>query len=113
MLSHLSLHPAVDEQNKQTQAYQGSVGPSKKDSSEELNKEEERLSKMPVGHVAFWRGMGVSHGMGSGKSTSAAAASLPWPGSRRETVTSASSSVILDRPDTFGSLQFPEDPSTL
>ncbi|XP_052669838.1 diacylglycerol kinase delta-like isoform X3 [Harpia harpyja] len=68
---------AVDEQNKQTQAYRGSAGPSKKDSSEELNKEEERLS------------------------------------SRRETVTSASSSIILDRPDTFGSLQFPEDPSTL
>ncbi|XP_064319624.1 diacylglycerol kinase delta-like isoform X3 [Phalacrocorax carbo] len=68
---------AVDEQNKQTQAYQGSTGPSKKDSSEELNKEEERLS------------------------------------SRRETVTSASSSVILDRPDTFGSLQFPEDPSAI
>ncbi|NXS40977.1 DGKD kinase, partial [Balaeniceps rex] len=45
---------AVDEQNKQTQAYRGSAGPSKKDSSEELNKEEERLSKMPVGHVAFW-----------------------------------------------------------
>ncbi|NWX22590.1 DGKD kinase, partial [Aegotheles bennettii] len=44
---------AVDEQNKQTQAYQGSTGPSKKDSSEELNKEEERLSKMPVGHRAF------------------------------------------------------------
>lgn len=37
----------------------------------------------------------------------------PWPGSRQETVTSASSSIILDRPDTFGSLQFPEDPSTL
>ncbi|XP_010009532.1 PREDICTED: diacylglycerol kinase kappa [Nestor notabilis] len=67
---------AVDEQNKQTQAYQGSVGPSK-DSSEELNKEEER------------------------------------PSSRQEMVTSASSSVILDRPDTFGSLQFPEDPSAL
>ncbi|XP_009068465.1 PREDICTED: diacylglycerol kinase kappa [Acanthisitta chloris] len=67
---------AVDEQNKQTQAYQGTAGPSK-DSSEELNKEEERLS------------------------------------SRRETVTSASSSIILDRPDTFGSLQFPEDPSIL
>ncbi|KAM6061024.1 diacylglycerol kinase kappa isoform 2-T2 [Chlamydotis macqueenii] len=68
---------AVDEQNKQTQSYQGSAGPSKKDSSEELNKEEERLK------------------------------------SRRETVTSASSSIILDRPDTFGSLQFPEDPSAL
>ncbi|XP_053811370.1 diacylglycerol kinase kappa isoform X3 [Vidua chalybeata] len=67
---------AVDEQNKQTQAYQGSMGPSK-DISEEFNKEEEKLS------------------------------------SRRVTVTSASSSIILDRPDTFGSLQFPEDPSTL
>nr|XP_032604278.2 diacylglycerol kinase delta isoform X1 [Taeniopygia guttata]XP_032604279.2 diacylglycerol kinase delta isoform X1 [Taeniopygia guttata]XP_032604280.2 diacylglycerol kinase delta isoform X1 [Taeniopygia guttata] len=67
---------AVDEQNKQTQAYQGSVGPSK-DISEEFNKEEEKLS------------------------------------SRRVTVTSASSSIILDQPDTFGSLQFPEDPSTL
>ncbi|KAM4886324.1 diacylglycerol kinase kappa isoform 8-T8 [Sylvia borin] len=66
---------AVDEQNKQTQAYQGSVGPSK-DSSEELNKEE-KLS------------------------------------SRQVMVTSASSSIILDRPDTFGSLQFPEDPSNL
>ncbi|NXW54689.1 DGKD kinase, partial [Eurystomus gularis] len=47
---------AVDEQNKQTQAYQGSVGPSRKDSSEELSKEEEKLSKMPVGHVAFFVG---------------------------------------------------------
>ncbi|XP_050830598.1 diacylglycerol kinase delta isoform X4 [Serinus canaria] len=75
---------AVDEQNKQTQAYQGSVGPSK-DSSEELKKEEEKLT------------------------TSLS----PWPASRRVTVTSASSSIILDRPDTFGSLQFPEDPSTL
>uniref|UniRef100_A0A663MDC1 Diacylglycerol kinase n=1 Tax=Athene cunicularia TaxID=194338 RepID=A0A663MDC1_ATHCN len=37
----------------------------------------------------------------------------PRPGSRQETVTSASSSIILDRPDTFGSLQFPEDPSAL
>ncbi|KFQ08570.1 Diacylglycerol kinase delta, partial [Leptosomus discolor] len=100
---------AVDEQNKQTQAYRGSVGPSK-DSLEELNKEEERLSKMPVGHVVFWRSMGVSHGMGSG---SAAASSAPRPGSRQETVTSASSSIVLDRPDTFGSLQFPEDPSAL
>uniref|UniRef100_A0A663EHY1 Diacylglycerol kinase n=1 Tax=Aquila chrysaetos chrysaetos TaxID=223781 RepID=A0A663EHY1_AQUCH len=51
---------AVDEQNKQTQAYRGNAGPSKKDSSEELNKEEERLSKMPRGHVAFWGGMGAS-----------------------------------------------------
>ncbi|XP_032927981.1 diacylglycerol kinase kappa isoform X4 [Catharus ustulatus] len=70
---------AVDEQNKQTQAYQCSVGPSK-DSSEELIKEEEKQEKLS---------------------------------SQRETVTSASSSITLDRPDTFGSLQFPEDPSTL
>ncbi|NXA23295.1 DGKD kinase, partial [Ibidorhyncha struthersii] len=47
---------AVDEQNKQTQAYQGSAGPSRKDSSEELNKEEERLSKLPMGHMPFLRG---------------------------------------------------------
>ncbi|KAM6413610.1 diacylglycerol kinase delta-like [Rhynochetos jubatus] len=63
---------AVDEQNRQTQAYRGSTAPS----AEELH-EEERLS------------------------------------SRREMVTSASSSFLLDRPDTFGSLQFPEDPSAL
>ncbi|NXF13458.1 DGKD kinase, partial [Smithornis capensis] len=49
---------AVDEQNKQTQAYRGSAGASK-DSSEELNKEEERLSKMPVGHVPVCGGMGT------------------------------------------------------
>ncbi|NXB37309.1 DGKD kinase, partial [Eulacestoma nigropectus] len=48
---------AVDEQNKQTQAYQGSVGPSK-DSPEELNKEEEKLSKMPARHMAFFWGHG-------------------------------------------------------
>ncbi|NXM20968.1 DGKD kinase, partial [Ploceus nigricollis] len=49
---------AVDEQNKQTQAYQGSMGPGK-DSSEECNKEEEKLSKMPAGHMAFHGGMGT------------------------------------------------------
>ncbi|NXG20433.1 DGKD kinase, partial [Grallaria varia] len=49
---------AVDEQNKQTQAYQGSAGTSK-DSSEELSKEEERLSKIPVGHVPVCGGMGT------------------------------------------------------
>ncbi|NWI54307.1 DGKD kinase, partial [Calyptomena viridis] len=49
---------AVDEQNKQTQAYRGSAGASK-DSSEELNKEEERLSKMPVGHMPFCGGVGT------------------------------------------------------
>lgn len=64
----------MDEQNKQTQAYHGSVGPSK-DSSEELNKEEEKLSKMPAGHVAFCGGMRVSCGMSSVK-THVAATSL-------------------------------------
>ncbi|NXP22278.1 DGKD kinase, partial [Scytalopus superciliaris] len=49
---------AVDEQNKQTQAYQGSASASK-DSSEELNKEEERLSKMPVGHMPVCGGLGT------------------------------------------------------
>ncbi|NXD27445.1 DGKD kinase, partial [Spelaeornis formosus] len=56
---------AVDEQNKQTQAYQGSVGP-RKDSSEELNKEEEKLSKMSAGHMTFCGNMGVSRGMAQG-----------------------------------------------
>ncbi|NWS46554.1 DGKD kinase, partial [Probosciger aterrimus] len=69
---------AVDEQNKQTQAYQGSMGPSK-DSSEELNKEEERLSKTLMGHVAFWGGMGVRCGVGSGRTPSAACSSLKTP----------------------------------
>ncbi|NWZ31083.1 DGKD kinase, partial [Asarcornis scutulata] len=41
---------AVDEQNKQTQAYRASTVPSKKDSSEELNKEE-RLCKAPLGRT--------------------------------------------------------------
>ncbi|NXG04891.1 DGKD kinase, partial [Sakesphorus luctuosus] len=49
---------AVDEQNKQTQAYQSSTGASK-DSSEELGKEEERLSKMPVGHMLVCGGRGT------------------------------------------------------
>ncbi|NXT63221.1 DGKD kinase, partial [Chaetops frenatus] len=49
---------AVDEQNKQTQAYQGSVGFGK-EISEELNKEEEKLGKMPAGHMAFCGGLGT------------------------------------------------------
>ncbi|NXD86314.1 DGKD kinase, partial [Halcyon senegalensis] len=61
---------AVDEQNKQTQAYRISVGPSRKDSSEELNKEEEKLSKKPLGHLAFW---------GSGMTPLAACSSLKIP----------------------------------
>ncbi|NWR91201.1 DGKD kinase, partial [Furnarius figulus] len=69
---------AVDEQNKQTQAYQGSMGASK-DSSEELSKEEERLSKMPVGHMPFCGGMGVSHEMGSSQTPLAACSSLKTP----------------------------------
>lgn len=108
----------MDEQNKQTQAYRGSLGPSKKDSSEELSKEEEKLSKMLMGHVDFffWGGGGawgeLQDELRVGAS-SAAASSPPWPGCRQEILTSASSSIILDRPDTFGSLQFPEDPSAL
>ncbi|NXC90524.1 DGKD kinase, partial [Cercotrichas coryphoeus] len=72
---------AVDEQNKQTQAYQGSVGPSK-DSSEELSKEEEKLSKMPAGHMAFCGGMGVSSGTmlprGGGCSSLCPPLQHPW-----------------------------------
>ncbi|NXW05322.1 DGKD kinase, partial [Fregetta grallaria] len=69
---------AVDEQNKQTQAYQGSAGPSKKDSSEELNKEEERLSKMPMGHMAFWGGH-LPPSSWIGQTPSAACSSLKTP----------------------------------
>ncbi|NXA32543.1 DGKD kinase, partial [Eudromia elegans] len=48
---------AVDEQNKQTQAYCGTMGPAKKESLEECNKEAERLSKLAWGHrvgVTIW-----------------------------------------------------------
>ncbi|NXB04510.1 DGKD kinase, partial [Cnemophilus loriae] len=69
---------AVDEQNKQTQAYQGSVGPSK-DSSEELN-EEEKLSKMPAGHMAFCRGMGTPLAACSSLKTPALCESGALPG---------------------------------
>ncbi|NXF76145.1 DGKD kinase, partial [Sclerurus mexicanus] len=72
---------AVDEQNKQTQAYQGSVGASK-DSSEELSKEEERLSKMPVGHMPFCGGMGTPSAACSSLKTPTPCESgvLPTPG---------------------------------
>ncbi|NXK41983.1 DGKD kinase, partial [Piprites chloris] len=72
---------AVDEQNKQTQAYRGSVGTSK-DSSEELNKEEERLSKMTVGHVLFYGDMGTPSAACSSLKTPAPCESgfLPAPG---------------------------------
>ncbi|NWH93881.1 DGKD kinase, partial [Aegithalos caudatus] len=66
---------AVDEQNKQTQAYQGSVGPSK-DSLEELNKEEEKLSKTPAGHMAFFGAWGSSW---TGQTPLAACSSLKTP----------------------------------
>lgn len=104
------LHPAVDEQNKQTQAYRASTVPSKKDSSEELNKEE-RLCKALCGtqHGFFFGGGAMGRAVGWAHS----AATPPRPGSRRETVTSATSSILLERPDTFGSLQFPEEPSVL
>ncbi|KAF1482468.1 Diacylglycerol kinase delta, partial [Eudyptula minor novaehollandiae] len=73
---------AVDEQNKQTQAYRGSAGPSRKDSSEELSKEEEKLSKMPIGHVAFWGGKGTPLAACSSPKTPAPCESgvLPAPG---------------------------------
>lgn len=87
------------------------MGPSRKDSTEELNKEEEKLSKKAVWHLAAH---GVSHRMGLGQELVQQLPPLPlWPGSRQETATSASSAIILARPDTFGSLQFPEDPSAL
>ncbi|NXP70574.1 DGKD kinase, partial [Ramphastos sulfuratus] len=68
---------AVDEQNKQTQAYRGSMGPSRKDSTEELNKEEEKLGKAAVWHLPV-------HGareMGSGQEPTplAACSSLKIP----------------------------------
>ncbi|NWS92053.1 DGKD kinase, partial [Toxostoma redivivum] len=70
---------AVDEQNKQTQAYQGSVGPSK-DSSEELNKEEEKFSKMPAGQMAFCGGVGTPLAACSSLKTPAPCESVwhPW-----------------------------------
>ncbi|KFQ85620.1 Diacylglycerol kinase delta, partial [Phoenicopterus ruber ruber] len=73
---------AVDEQNKQTQAYRGSAGLSKKDSLEELNKEEERLSKMPKGHVVFLGGMRTPSAACSSPKTPAPCESgvLPAPG---------------------------------
>lgn len=63
---------AVDEQNKQTQAYR-----SKKDSLEELGKAPEPLA------------------------------------SRRGTVISTTSSIFLDRPDSFSAAHFAEDPNTI
>nr|XP_014427907.1 diacylglycerol kinase kappa-like [Pelodiscus sinensis] len=63
---------AVDEQNKQTQAYR-----SKKDSLEELGKAPEPLA------------------------------------SRRGTVISPTSSIFLDRPDSFSAAHFAEDPNTI
>ncbi|NXQ44636.1 DGKD kinase, partial [Catharus fuscescens] len=73
---------AVDEQNKQTQAYQCSVGPSK-DSSEELIKEEEKqekLSKMPARHMAFCGGMGTPLAACSFLKTPARCESAAFPG---------------------------------
>ncbi|NXN64059.1 DGKD kinase, partial [Himantopus himantopus] len=74
---------AVDEQNKQTQAYRGSAGPSRKDSSEELNKEEERLSKLPVGHMPFWGGMGLSSCSSLKTPAPCESGVLPAPGQHR------------------------------
>ncbi|XP_066496267.1 diacylglycerol kinase delta-like [Tiliqua scincoides] len=68
---------AVDEQNKQTQAYRSLSVASKKDSSEDCNKEAEKLK------------------------------------SRRDTVVSTTSSIILDRPESFSAVHFAEDPGAL
>ncbi|CAH2315675.1 diacylglycerol kinase kappa isoform X1 [Pelobates cultripes] len=69
---------AVDEQNKHTQAFNNPVtSPIQKESSEDFNKEAERLA------------------------------------SRRPTVSSTTSSIILDRPYAFSPLHFTEDPSSI
>ncbi|XP_034637812.1 diacylglycerol kinase delta-like isoform X1 [Trachemys scripta elegans] len=68
---------AVDEQNKQTQAYRSITASSKKDSLEEFSKETEILC------------------------------------SRRGTVISTTSSIFLDRPDSFSTVHFTEDPNTI
>ncbi|XP_048370301.1 diacylglycerol kinase delta-like isoform X2 [Sphaerodactylus townsendi] len=68
---------AVDEQNKQTQTYRSITVASKKDSSEDFNKETEKLK------------------------------------SRRDTVISTTSSIILDRPDSFSAVHFVEDPNAI
>ncbi|XP_042336130.1 diacylglycerol kinase kappa isoform X2 [Sceloporus undulatus] len=68
---------AVDEQNKQTQAYRSISTAGKKDSNEDFNKETEKLK------------------------------------SRRDTVISTTSSIILDRPESFSAVHFAEDPSVI
>ncbi|XP_053129577.1 diacylglycerol kinase delta-like isoform X2 [Hemicordylus capensis] len=68
---------AVDEQNKQTQAYRSLSVAGKKDSGEDLAKETETLK------------------------------------SRRDTVISTTSSIILDRPDSFSTVHFAEDPGAI
>ncbi|XP_067327696.1 diacylglycerol kinase kappa [Anolis sagrei] len=68
---------AVDEQNKQTQAYRSISAAGKKDSNEDFNKETEKLK------------------------------------SRRDTVISTTSSIILDRPESFSAVHFAEDPSAI
>ncbi|NXK93716.1 DGKD kinase, partial [Formicarius rufipectus] len=71
---------AVDEQNKQTQVYQGSAGASK-DSSEELSKEEERLSKMPVGTCLFVGAWGWLLGHPLPMNVVSLVPGTPWPSS--------------------------------
>ncbi|KAJ7310344.1 hypothetical protein JRQ81_007253 [Phrynocephalus forsythii] len=68
---------AVDEQNKQTQAYRSISVAGKKDSSEDFNKEVEKCK------------------------------------SRRDTVVSTTSSIILDRPESFSTVHFAEDPDNV
>ncbi|KAJ6653547.1 hypothetical protein lerEdw1_009127 [Lerista edwardsae] len=64
---------AVDEQNKQTQAYRSLSVAGRKDNSEDLSKEAENLKL------------------------------------RRDTVVSTTSSIILDRPESFSAVHFAED----
>lgn len=82
-LPGLCLHPAVDEQNKQTQAYRASTVPSKKDSSEELNKEEERLCKALLWHTTWFYFGGRAMGRAVGRAHSAATHHVQAPGGRR------------------------------
>ncbi|NXX48100.1 DGKH kinase, partial [Tricholaema leucomelas] len=74
---------AVDEQNKQTQAYRGSMGPSQKDSTEELNKEEEKLSKKALWYLAApgrrWQPLHLPLSSWPGRTPLAACSSLKIP----------------------------------
>uniref|UniRef100_K7FT91 Diacylglycerol kinase eta n=1 Tax=Pelodiscus sinensis TaxID=13735 RepID=K7FT91_PELSI len=148
---------AVDEQNKQTQAYR-----SKKDSLEELGKAPEPLGEalpprgslavqgletlgpreaggrgtVPAPQGAAGRGIGLGLPLLPARLqshvTARPRAQLSWeasshgntraacdkscslgPASRRGTVISPTSSIFLDRPDSFSAAHFAEDPNTM